>query len=64
MDPEACLSEAEYHFANNDDAEALRCLANYFRWRLKGGFPANDESALGFLDSIADSLDDKGRDRT
>lgn len=58
MDPNACLSEAEDHFRNADDAEALRCLANYFRWRLNGGFESNDEYALDILNHIADSLDD------
>lgn len=62
MDPIACLNDADRLVREcGEREEAAVCLANYFFWRIRGGFepPAGDsrfESILYRLGSVADTL--------
>lgn len=59
MDPFACLDSAQLAFDDDDYTQALGLLADYFEWRLKGGFQPDggDEKALKLQRLTCDTLD-------
>ncbi len=59
MDPVACLAEAKVFYDDDEFSQALARLADYFEWRLKGGFqpPRGDIKALALQNLICDCME-------
>lgn len=53
MDPKACLELAQDNYANGEYEEACYNLAEYFTWRIKGGFEPNLNGITEMGDSAA-----------